>query len=436
MRRLGKEPPFLPAATLFLRMQKKIKKLLKNRLISGSVVLFAGGIIANFGNYLFNLLMGRFLGPENYAVLASLTSLLYIGGVPSATIVLTAAKLASSSKAKNELDKVKVFLLKASQVFYLVGFFVFLLFVVAQRNFAQFLKIGDSSLFVFLGGIFFFIFLTAVNNGLLQGFQKFLFLSVNSILGVLIKLGLGAVLVLKGFGVGGALMGFLLSSFLPYVFSFYPLRFLFFIKDKKSKGRAFFKRIFSFAAPTFVSVLGLVLLYTIDIVLVKHFFPAFEAGLYSAVSLAGKVIVFASSPIISVMFPLISESYTKKEDFKRLFSLALLLILGISLSITFVYLLSPRFVIWFFFGKKFLEASYLLSRFAIFILLYAFCSAFVNFFLSIQKTQIAFLPIIASLFQMIGIFLFHQSLIQVINISVMSSSLLLVSCLIFYKKTR
>lgn len=420
--------------TLFLKIKKQIRGLSKNRLISGSAVLFIGGTVANFGNYLFHLFMGRFLGPEDYAVLASLTSLLYLGGVPSAAIVLTSAKFASSFKAKNELNKVKFFLLKTSQIFYLVGLVVFLLFVAAQRNLAQFLKIEDSSLFVFLGGIFFFVFLTAINNGLLQGFQKFRFLSVNSILGVLVKLGLGAVLVLKGLGVGGALMAFLFSSFLPYVFSFYPLRFLLFVKAKISQKNAFFKRVISFAVPTFIASLGLTLLYSVDVVLVKHFFPEYEAGLYSAASVVGKVIVFASSPIISVMFPLVSESYTKKEDFKRLFSLALLLILGISLFITFVYLLFPRFVIWFFFGEKFLEASYLLGHLAIFILIYTVCSAFVNFFLSVQKTKIALLPLTASLLQVVLICSFHSSLSLVILVSILVSLLLLLSLGGFYLK--
>ena len=390
--------------------------------------------MASFGNYLFHLLMGRFLGPEDYAVLASLTSFLYLGGVPSIAIVLTSARFASSYKAKNELDKVKFFLLKVSQIFYLVGFLVFIIFVVAQKNLAHFLKIEESSLFAFLGGIFFFVLLTAANNGLLQGFQKFLFLSINSVLGVLFKLGLGVVLVLKGFGVGGALMAFLVASFLPYVFSFYPLRFLFFVEVKKFEEKAFLKRVFSFAAPTFVSVLGLVLLYTMDVVLVKHFFSEFEAGLYSAVSVAGKVILFASSPIISVMFPLVSESYTKKEDFKRLFSLALLLILAISLSIALVYFFFPRFVIWFFFGKQFLGASYLLGSFAIFIFLYTFCSAFVNFFLSIQKTKIAFLPIASSILQVVLICFFHSTLSSVIFVSIFVSFLLLIGLGVFYLK--
>lgn len=416
-------------------MKKQIQKMFKNRLISGSVVLFVGGIVASFGNYLFHLLMGRFLGPEDYAVLASLTSLLYLGGVPSTAIVLTSAKLASTFKAKNEVDKIKFFLLRASKVFCLVGFIIFFFFILAQGNLARFFKLEDSSLFVIVGGVFFFILLSAVNSGLLQGFQKFLFLSINNIFGVLAKLVLGGVLVLKGFGVGGALMAFLISSLLPYIFSFYPLRFLFFIEVKKLEGKVFLKRIFSFAASTFFAVLGLVLLYTVDVVLVKHLFSGFEAGLYSAASVVGKVILFATSPIISVMFPLVAESYTKKEDFKRLFSLALFLILAVSFSILVFFLFFPRFVILFFFGKKFLEAAYLVGRFAIFIFIYTLCNAFVSFFLSIKKTRAAFLPVVASIFQMMGIWLFHQSLVQVINISTAASALLLLSLVIYYFQT-
>lgn len=415
-------------------MEKYLEKFLKNQLVSGSLVLFIGGTVANFGNYLFHLLMGRFLGPAGYAVLASLTSILYLGGVPSSSLSLTSAKLAASSKAKNNLDEVKFFLLRASQVFYLIGLGVFSLFWIGQDRLAQFLKIEDPSLFVFVGGIFFFIFLMAVNNGLLQGFKKFSFLAGNSVLGVVVKLGLGAVLVWQGFGVGGALVAFLVSSLVPYAVSFYPLRFLLTTRTGKTDGRAFLKKTFSFTGPAFFALLGLIFLYTMDVVLVKHFFSEVEAGLYSAVSLAGKVIVFVSSPIIAVMFPLIAESYVKKRDFKRILASALVLILGISLLILLVYLCFPGLVVWFFFGKKFLEASHLLGRFAFFIFFYTFCQVMVSFFLSIQKTGVAFLPLAASLIQIVLIWFFHDSLTTVISISTLVSFLLLSSLGVFYFK--
>lgn len=415
-------------------MQKKIEKLFKNRLVSGSAIVFIGGMFASFFNYLFHLLVGRILGPERYAVLASLTALLYFGEVPASTVGLISTKFASTFKAKKEMDRLKLFLLKITQVLLLIGFFVFLFFVLSQNWLARFLKIEDSSLFVLLGGVFLFTFLGAANNGLLRGFQKFFFLSANSTASAFFKLALGGFLVWKGFGVRGALVAFLISAFFPYVFSFVPLRFLFSSRIKKAREKVFLKKIWAFTVPTFFSILGMNFFYTMDVVLVKHFFAEFEAGLYSAASLAGKAILFATSPVISVMFPLVSESYAKKEDFKKFFHLTLLLVFGASLTVTLGYLLFPRLVILLFFGQKFLGAEYLIGRFAVFIFLYTLASAFVNFFLSIHKIQIAFFPILASLSQIALIFLFHSSLSLVISISTVVSLLLLISLGGFYLK--
>ena len=417
-------------------MDKQIQRILKNRLVSGSLALFLGGLVANFGNYLFHFFMGRFLGPEKYAVLASLTSLLYLGSVPSSAITLTSAKFSSSLKAKGELDRVKFFLLKSSQFFFFIGLGIFLLFTFGQREFAQFLNIENPSFFVYLGGIFLFMFLVAVNNGVLQGFQKFSFISLNSILGSVVKLAVGLILVWKGFGVQGALLGFLLSGLFPYFFSFYPLRFLFSLEKEEIKEKELLRKIIAFALPAFLATLGLTLFFTMDVVLVKHFFSEYQSGLYSVASLVAKVILFASSPIISVMFPLVSEKHTKNENFTRLFFHAFCLILLVSGTLMGFYLLFPKLVLLVFFGHKFLEAAPLLRRFSVFIFLYTLASAFVSFFLSTHQTKVVLFPLGGSLLQMVLIWFYHPSLLGVINVSILASFLLLLSLLFFYKMVR
>ena len=53
-----------------------------------------------------------------------------------------------------------------------------------------------------------------------------------------------------------------------------------------------------------VFFVGQVIINNFDIVLVKHFFPAAEAGLYAAVALVGRVVNMFAWSVVSTMFPI------------------------------------------------------------------------------------------------------------------------------------
>src|SRR5690606_15762570 len=78
------------------------------------------------------------------------------------------------------------------------------------------------------------------------------------------------------------------------------------------------KEILKFALPTFITILGLTSLFTSDVILVRHFFLGEESGFYSALSVLGKVIHFATIPLIYVLFPMISERQATGESYKKI----------------------------------------------------------------------------------------------------------------------
>ncbi len=57
--------------------------------------------------------------------------------------------------------------------------------------------------------------------------------------------------------------------------------------------------------------IGQVILSNLDILLVKHFFPPSEAGIYAAVALVGRVVFMLSWSVVSSMFP-VSASHTHR----------------------------------------------------------------------------------------------------------------------------
>ena len=278
-----------------------------------------------------------------------------------------------------------------------------------------------------VGVAFLIILPQTATSGVLQGLQFFLFLSLNSIFSAVVKLVGGLGLVFLGYSVGGALSGFLLAIFLPFLTSLFALRIFFGRRGATVDWPSFIRYI----PPAALSALGLNLLITTDIILVKHFFNPFEAGIYSSLSLVGRVILFFSSPISVVMFPIIAERHSSHKDYHRYLFYSLSLVALASLSITAFYFLFPVYSVKFFFGEKFLPAAPYLGSFGIFITFYSVSNVLVSFFLSIHKTKVSYFLIAAAALQWLLINLFHRNFTEVVFASLFVSALLTISLLLY-----
>lgn len=414
-------------------MEKRIKqiflKLFKNQLIAGSAVLFVGNMFASFGNYLYHLLMGRMLGPVDYGVLASLISVAYLLGIPMAALVLVIVKYVSALRGEKKLATVNYFYCWINRkvlIFGLIGFLVFLCF---SFWLVSFLHLESNVLLILIGLASFIGIFSSINLATLQGFLLFGWYAIIGIISVIVKLFLAVFLVYLSYRVFGAILAILAGTIVSYVLAlFYTKK----IIGEKEKRQGFNSReVFSYALPVFFSILAFTSLYTTDIVLARHFLSAQEAGFYAALATLGKIIFFASSPIIMVMFPMVSERHANGKKCINLLNLSFSLVVIACLGISLIYFLFPKLMINILYGSQYLSASPYLFLFAIFLSLYSLASLLVNFHLSVKKVKVVVLPVIAAATQIIFISLFHQSLSQVAWVSIVVLSLLLISLLVY-----
>ena len=133
------------------------------------------------------------------------------------------------------------------------------------------------------------------------------------------------------------------------------------------------------------------------------------------------------------MFPMIVQKHSKKENYTNTFKIALLLVIIPSVILTLFYGFFPKFAILFFLKREeYLSISPYLVPFAVFIVFYGVLSILSNFYLSIHKTKV-FIPILIGAFlQIFFIFLFHQTFLQIIIISLVCTVLLDIILLLYY----
>ncbi len=408
--------------------------ILNNELISGSAYIFVGFFASSFLSFLLNLFLVRNFSAHEYGIYASLLSLFVLLGIPSQSLTTIIVRFATDYFAQEKLSEAKAFYLKVLLLSIIIFAILFTFFVIFSPFLKLFLHLENQWYILITGFIVSFGYISIVNFAFLQSLTRFRFISLSSALGGLIKVLFGIILVTLGLKVFGALWAIFLSILIPFVFTFFPLRFLITHKGKMNV-RFPMRDVLRYALPTSISILALNSLVSTDVVLVKHFFNSYEAGLYGGLSLVGKTIFYLTGPITSVMFPLLIKRHNLGQNFNRLFYLAMLLVSFPSFCIIVFFSIFPLFSINFFLGgEEYVSVAPYLGLYGLFIGVFSLLNVFVNFFLSLKKTIVFLITAFGAVAQCVLIFYLHDSFYQVIGVSIFSSLCVLFLLLIFYVK--
>lgn len=407
-------------------MRKRIKKLVQHPLFSGSAIMIIGLNSASAINYLYHFIIGRLLGPSSYGELASLISIMGLVGIIPGSLSLVIVKQVASAKNKLEADKLISWF---KQKMFMLSIIFSLLVLLGSPFISSFLRISNTYYLILISVFFLFSLQAGFNRSILQGLLKFKEMVITILAENMVRLLLSVLLVLAGLAVGGAMLAFVLTALSGFYLTNYYLK----IKNQKEAKIPTnnLRSTISLAIPILIQSLSITSLYSSDVILVKHFFSSYDAGIYASLSVLGKIIFFGAGPISAVMFPLISMRSSKGESYQKVFIFSLLATTFFALGISLFYFIAPNFAINILFGSAYLGYSGLLIWFAVFITLFTLSSLVVNFGISLGKNKIVIFPLVFAFLQILLISLFHQNLLTVIIISIIVTTLLLLTLLIY-----
>lgn len=407
-------------------MTNQIKRIIFHPLFSGSMIMIVGGNATNFLNYIYHLIMGRLLGPVSYGELAALISLMGLIGMIPLSLGLVVTKFISSAKSDRERRNLANWFSKNT---FLLSLVVFSLTALSSSVLAWYLNLENKILVIGIGALFLFLLPSTFNRATLLGFLKF----KEYIFSVIVenggKLVIGIILVFWGYKVFGAVFGLIVSAFIGWLLSRYYIRDALVGRLEKKLN---FKPVLLYAFPIVIQSLTITSLYSMDVILVKHFFSAHDGGIYASLSTLGRIIFFGASPIANVMFPIVAKRYTMGQPYAIILLLSLLLTSAIAAGLLIIYGLWPKIAITLLYGSLYLEAAPLLLYFGVFIALLTVANLLVNFYLSIGKVKMVVFPFLAALGQIIAIYIFHQNLTEVISVSVAIASLLVLTLFVYF----
>lgn len=391
-----------------------MKKFLQNPFFSGSLILIVGSMSANVVNYLFHLVIGRMLGPIDYGVLASLFSLLYMLSIVPSSSSFAIVKYISASNQ----DEIPYVFFKINKLVKYISYVLCIVLLILSPFIMQFLHIDNLLNILIIVPLLYLIINTILYQATLQGLLIFWGQTLPLIVSSTGKLVLSVFFVFIGLNVFGAMLGVLLSAYLAFMLVVW-------IGRKKISSTYVLKKQYNFkikdfifyGSSVFVNAISFTSIFTVDLILAKHFLSSYDAGLYAALSTLGKVIFFATQPVTSAMFPIVVKKKFNGENYKIIFSLAFLLTMFISFSAVFIYYFFPKVTILILFGKEYLDVSSSLFMMGLFISMYSLCYYLANYLLSIGKTKVVYIPSFFAILQIILIVKYHSSIYQIVNLS-------------------
>ena len=371
--------------------------------------------------------MARFLGPRGFGhVTVVYTILTLISAVTLSFQIISAKMVARQNTPEAKIAVYRGFHRGA----WGCGLLVALILLAFQRAIANYLNLPSSVLVSILAAGAAFYVPLGTRRGYIQGTYGFRRLAINLVVEGVVRLVGSLLSILLGFGVEGVIAANAAAVAVAYLTIAppsvarisNPLRFSHALRE-------------GFQAMVFFS--GQVLINNCDIVLVKHYFLANEAGLYAAVAMVGRVIFAFSSAIVNSMFPIVAGTCDEERRGFRVIATSLMLVLGAGSVLALGLSIAPPWIWTALFGSGFEIAGkyslpYLLALYAITTIVYSLSVVIITFEMSYKIAHASWVQLAFSGLVVAGICRFHSSLREVILVQlVLMCGLLFVVALQF-----
>jgi len=394
--------------------------------VHAGLIVFGGVLLANLGNYGFQLISARELGPASYSDLATLLAIVAIIGLPLGGVQLWIARHVAEYDAVGEADVTRWFMRRSTRYATLVAVTSTVVLLALSGPLKAVLGIGSLGAVAATALITFPAVLTPVVWGLAQGLQRFALISVMVASAPLLRIVLAVGGFATGFGVFGAMSATLVSNLVTLIVPIWLLRRWFsetpvtrWIIDKRTAVATLF--------PVLVGLLAITALTTIDVVVAKRTLTDHSAGIYGSASLVGRVILYLPTAIITVLLPRVAARTADRRESLDLLGLSVAVTAGFCVLVTAIYAVASHLVVRIAFGSDYLAAAPLLWRFGVAMTCFSLLNVLFVYHLGRRDHSMSWILGIGAVCQLVAFAVFHDSAKQLVDVDIVVAGALLVA---------
>ena len=407
----------------------RILRAVSTKTARTTAIYYVSSFGLNILRYFFHLILMKFLAPSAYGEFLSYLSLQYLLGIPMGTIATLSVKTISEFYGKNDRYSLNAFFYYIIRLTLPISTILALALVLLAPFLASIFKASPVA-FVVLGiSVLISLFSTVIYSYIL-GFQKFIFQTVLGFIGMAVSLFLAVILIKFGYGATGAVIAQLLAGILVTLISFLKIRPS--IIPAVTKVKKFTLDIKSLTGYSLFYSIGTLSLVSTDILTVRFLLSPTDSGLYSALSILGRMILFGLTPLIGIVLPIATHRHASSGSAKSVFLKigAVLTLLGLIGSGLFSFF--PTLFIRYLSGSSYISAAPLLPFFAFSMFFFALSQFIVSYLMATGRPKATILLIVASVAQPVLFAMVGFSISHVVMVNFFLHATLLISLIITY----
>lgn len=376
------------------------------------LLTFIATLCVNAATFGFHVVVSRLVPVSQYGEIYTMMSVISLAAVFGSLGTSTVARLAADVKAKGLGEALSTLSAKVFIWSAILGVGIGLFLMTLAHPGAWYFSTSEAVIYITAWSVSTQITL-AIVRGLLQGTQHFGWLAISLVVEAFVRCGVGIALAVHGQGAFGAVAGYLVGAVISIVITA--------AAAYRFCGALLGVRVgYAFAANRVLlgassAMLALAFLSYSDVLLVKHFVAPQLAGMYSAVALIGKIVLFGSSFVPMLVLPKATAAIAKGRNPSTIIAWGALITIGLSAAILALFAVFPSLPT-VMMGKKF-------SGLTPYVLGYGAAMAFLGTATTLVSYRIGinrygFVPIsyAAVALQVIGITLFHDGIWQIVGV--------------------
>src|SRR5712692_6490765 len=390
-------------------LRRRLAQLRRNRLVRQNLILFAGGLVAGVGGFVYHAIAGRVLGPTTYGQVAFLIAVYAVGTAPALILIVVLARYTATLAARGDAG-VRSLLARTVRLIAIPCLVAVLVTTLFARPVAAFVHLGSTIPVLILGFSIALVWQVAIPRGILQGLQRFPALSLNLSLELIVRTSVVFGLLVAGYAVSGAMAAVFTGLAICFFLGLYSLRDHF----RRSGTRVRLRVMAGFSLTAAAGIIGVQILYNQDVILAEHYLSGHDGGIYGGLNKIGTIVFFLTLSVSQVLFPRVVEAVAKEQHPGRILLSSAGILAALGACALLVFAVAPGLVVGVLFGKGFSDAIPYVFAVGVIGLALSLDNLLVQFFMAVHDR--VFVPILAAAVIAEGllIFLFHARVGQVV----------------------
>lgn len=341
------------------------------KIAKGAGITFIGTMVGMFFGFFTRIVIARFLGPRDYGLFslgdAALSIAMTLSMIGLATGIV---RFVSFYKGQGDEGRIKGTIFSSLKVGLPLGLIStgVLFFGAEWISVNLFHELNLMPILRIFSIAVPFLILAQILLSVTVGFQDMKYnVYVRDLFQNIFRLPVIVILLVLGFGVLGAAVGWVIAIIaMPFLAFYFLEKKVFPIFNTKIKSVPIGRELFSYSWPLIFVTVSAMMMKWIDTIMLGYFCTPYEVGIYNAISPVARLMIVVFGSFAGIFMPVISGLYSKglHEELRKTYSVVTKWIFSIVFPVFLLMFLFSRQVIEILFGAEYVSGALGLSLLA------------------------------------------------------------------------